>query len=152
MQLLPLVGSFIVLAQGRNWPSDPLITSIRCWEIVDPGRCRGSFKMFGYDPYAGLCIPFFYTGCGGNPNRFQSEIECINKCKMTSGELEYDTSSSSLNQGSGDDVPDLINIEQSVEVGSGSSENTDESDPIITAESYDKEITPKPIEVYVDVS
>lgn len=105
--------------------------------------------MFGYDPYAGYCIPFTYTGCGGNPNRFQSEIECINKCKMTSGELEYDTSSSSINQGSGDDVPDQLNIEESVENGSGEGSDTDESEKIINVDYYDTITTPNSTVYYV---
>ncbi|TDG51411.1 hypothetical protein AWZ03_002206 [Drosophila navojoa] len=150
MQLLPLVGSLIVLAQGHNWPNEPLFTSIRCWAIVDPGHCRGSYRMFGYDPYSGYCIPFIYTGCGGNPNRFQSEIECINKCKMSSGEMEYDSSSSSMSQGSGDDVPEQLNVGESNETGSGNNSDSDSNEPIITVDYYDTVVAPQPIEDYGD--
>ncbi|GFU46173.1 hypothetical protein TNCV_2155161 [Trichonephila clavipes] len=36
--------------------------------------------MFYYDPQLRACLPFIYSGCGGNNNRFSSRTECLSVC------------------------------------------------------------------------
>lgn len=39
-----------------------------------------SFSRWHHDLSAAMCVPFNYTGCGGNANNFRSEIECQTVC------------------------------------------------------------------------
>ncbi|KAA3670754.1 uncharacterized protein DEA37_0006623 [Paragonimus westermani] len=36
--------------------------------------------MFAYDARSGECVPFVYSGCGGNAERFRSMDECMKQC------------------------------------------------------------------------
>ncbi|KAH7730491.1 papilin [Aphelenchoides avenae] len=45
------------------------------------GNCGGIEKKWSFDISAGECRTFTYSGCDGNQNRFDSEIECYNICK-----------------------------------------------------------------------
>uniref|UniRef100_A0A914EG27 Papilin n=1 Tax=Acrobeloides nanus TaxID=290746 RepID=A0A914EG27_9BILA len=47
----------------------------------ESGSCDGSEKKWFFDAISGLCRSFTYTGCDGNANRFDSDIECYNLCK-----------------------------------------------------------------------
>ena len=44
------------------------------------GRCRAAIPVFYYNSEAGRCERFFYGGCDGNGNRFDSEEECSARC------------------------------------------------------------------------
>ncbi|XP_054153611.1 actinia tenebrosa protease inhibitors-like isoform X2 [Oppia nitens] len=46
----------------------------------DPGECDGYNPMYAYDKSANECKIFFYTGCGGNDNRFDSKLKCEYYC------------------------------------------------------------------------
>uniref|UniRef100_A0A672LA53 BPTI/Kunitz inhibitor domain-containing protein n=1 Tax=Sinocyclocheilus grahami TaxID=75366 RepID=A0A672LA53_SINGR len=37
-----------------------------------------------YNEAVGTCLPFWYGGCDGNSNRFNSEKECLQICGVTS--------------------------------------------------------------------
>lgn len=39
--------------------------------------------MYAYDLYENQCKTFFYSGCGGNPNRFKSFVECRAACNAS---------------------------------------------------------------------
>lgn len=46
------------------------------------------FKYFlHYDAEEDRCIPFVYSGEGGNPNRFENERECIRNCSDNAEKL-----------------------------------------------------------------
>jgi len=34
-----------------------------------------------YDDELVMCLSFVYKGCGGNENRFNSELECLGACR-----------------------------------------------------------------------
>jgi hypothetical protein len=36
--------------------------------------------MYAFDPASGLCLPFYYGGCGGNENRFETAEDCYRTC------------------------------------------------------------------------
>ncbi|KIH64439.1 Kunitz/Bovine pancreatic trypsin inhibitor domain protein [Ancylostoma duodenale] len=49
---------------------------------MDPGKCRGKMIRYGYDPEKNQCVPFRWTGCGGNKNRFAKKHECELACRV----------------------------------------------------------------------
>ncbi len=53
----------------------------RCELSIDPGPCDTivANTVFGFDAAIGDCVPFNY-GCGGNANRFDTYLECIQAC------------------------------------------------------------------------
>lgn len=66
----------------KNKYCDKIITD-RCIFIVNPGPCGQLIKMYAYDLYEDQCKTFFYSGCGGNPNRFKSFKECRVACNAS---------------------------------------------------------------------
>lgn len=57
-----------------------LVSAENCLKKPDPGPCRAAFKSFFYSPDAGTCQEFFYGGCRGNKNRYESWAECMDSC------------------------------------------------------------------------
>ncbi|TKR86394.1 hypothetical protein L596_010995 [Steinernema carpocapsae] len=52
-----------------------------CNSNPDRGTCKESFTVhYYYDRWAHKCRPFYFSGCGGNANRFSSERECNATC------------------------------------------------------------------------
>lgn len=50
----------------------------------DMGPCPGAVLRWYYDTTEKICKQFMYGGCQGNGNRFRSEVECKNKCHISS--------------------------------------------------------------------
>uniref|UniRef100_A0A3B3UUS4 Collagen alpha-1(XXVIII) chain n=1 Tax=Poecilia latipinna TaxID=48699 RepID=A0A3B3UUS4_9TELE len=50
----------------------------RCNLILDQGTCRNYLIRWYYDKQANACAQFWYGGCGGNENRYETEDECKN--------------------------------------------------------------------------
>ncbi|KAI9586506.1 hypothetical protein GQX74_002353 [Glossina fuscipes] len=44
------------------------------------GPCRASYLKFYYNSGTKACNEFFYGGCQGNANRFDTKEECENLC------------------------------------------------------------------------
>uniref|UniRef100_UPI00358FA01A collagen alpha-1(XXVIII) chain-like n=1 Tax=Myxine glutinosa TaxID=7769 RepID=UPI00358FA01A len=51
-----------------------------CHEPMDTGPCRSYVIKWFYDKIANGCAQFWYGGCQGNKNRFQSKEQCQTEC------------------------------------------------------------------------
>uniref|UniRef100_A0A2C9JGS2 BPTI/Kunitz inhibitor domain-containing protein n=1 Tax=Biomphalaria glabrata TaxID=6526 RepID=A0A2C9JGS2_BIOGL len=51
-----------------------------CYLSSETGLCKASIEMYHYDPSTQKCFTFYYSGCGGNDNRFESEELCLANC------------------------------------------------------------------------
>ncbi|KAK2829965.1 hypothetical protein Q5P01_017896 [Channa striata] len=54
-----------------------------CRQSLDPGPCRQYVVKWYYDPEANSCAQFWYGGCQGNTNNFETEASCTNSCVYT---------------------------------------------------------------------
>ncbi|KAK6292617.1 hypothetical protein J4Q44_G00372010 [Coregonus suidteri] len=59
-------------------PLDPL-----CNLSLDQGTCREYNIRWYYDKQANSCAQFWYGGCEGNANRFETEDECKKTCVLS---------------------------------------------------------------------
>ncbi|XP_041664553.1 collagen, type XXVIII, alpha 1a [Cheilinus undulatus] len=68
-------------------PPPPLTDSVRpdvgCTQPLDPGLCRQYEARWYYDPEANACAQFWFGGCDGNRNNFETEADCRNTCVYT---------------------------------------------------------------------
>ncbi|XP_049526498.1 BPTI/Kunitz domain-containing protein-like isoform X2 [Dermacentor silvarum] len=51
-----------------------------CAKRADPGTCAAVYPAWYFDYKRGVCKLFFFSGCGGNRNRFNTEVECQGTC------------------------------------------------------------------------
>ena len=51
-----------------------------CQDSMEIGICSNTFQRFYYNQMYNECLPFNYTGCGGNLNNFITENECNVMC------------------------------------------------------------------------
>ncbi|XP_009983251.1 PREDICTED: tissue factor pathway inhibitor [Tauraco erythrolophus] len=58
----------------------PPIPSL-CMTPMDRGLCRAKELRFFYNYSTERCLPFSYSGCGGNENNFTSRKSCLRICK-----------------------------------------------------------------------
>ncbi|VEL19755.1 unnamed protein product [Protopolystoma xenopodis] len=47
------------------------------------GDCLLSREMWYFDTRRGICDRFFYSGCGGNSNRFSTKHRCQARCQLS---------------------------------------------------------------------
>ncbi|XP_020846744.1 uncharacterized protein LOC110211635 isoform X1 [Phascolarctos cinereus] len=57
----------------------------QCQLNLDQGSCRVYVIKWYYDKKANACAQFWYGGCNGNANRFNSEDECVKTCVFFHG-------------------------------------------------------------------
>lgn len=50
---------------------------------VVAGPCSSRFLQYYYDRDSDTCQPFHYSGCSGNGNRFDTVVQCEQRCKKT---------------------------------------------------------------------
>ncbi|KAJ1350271.1 hypothetical protein KIN20_006025 [Parelaphostrongylus tenuis] len=51
-----------------------------CLLSIDRGACGGRQTRYAFNRQTSQCIPFDYTGCGGNLNNFVSMMDCMATC------------------------------------------------------------------------
>ncbi|TDH11355.1 hypothetical protein EPR50_G00060080 [Perca flavescens] len=54
----------------------------RCSHVLDPGPCRDYVVKWYYDATANSCAQFWFGGCRGNSNQFETEKSCRETCFM----------------------------------------------------------------------
>ena len=52
---------------------------------IEKGPCEAAMSAWGYNSVTGRCEHFWYGGCGGNGNNFDSEDNCIARCGKSGG-------------------------------------------------------------------
>ena len=65
-----------------------VLSSTACRMNVERGTCQGAARKWYYDYADGSCKWFWYSGCGGTPNRFESEFHCRQVCQETSPDFD----------------------------------------------------------------
>ncbi|CAH2035224.1 unnamed protein product, partial [Iphiclides podalirius] len=53
-----------------------------CFLRPDTGPCRADIIQWYYDARQGKCYRFFWGGCQGNGNRFETKDLCIEHCRL----------------------------------------------------------------------
>jgi Kunitz/Bovine pancreatic trypsin inhibitor domain/Trypsin Inhibitor like cysteine rich domain len=51
-----------------------------CEQDIVVGPCKAALLRWAYDKTAKKCVQFFYGGCSGNANRYNSKAECERAC------------------------------------------------------------------------
>ena len=53
----------------------------------DSGDCESFTPKWFYNKNTQSCEIFFYGGCGGNDNKFDTKDDCLQACSFVKGEL-----------------------------------------------------------------
>ncbi|GAV00689.1 hypothetical protein RvY_11503-2 [Ramazzottius varieornatus] len=51
-----------------------------CFLSSERGTCESNLPRWFYDSSDGVCKRFLFSGCGGNSNNFETQVDCINDC------------------------------------------------------------------------
>ncbi|XP_061704981.1 amyloid-beta precursor protein-like [Cydia pomonella] len=72
---------------GRNvdgpFPSNLRNIPYFCYQAPSKGPCGLMLNSWFFDIVTRKCMPMYYSGCGGNENRFESKAECRAYCEGT---------------------------------------------------------------------
>ncbi|XP_034127329.1 kunitz-type serine protease inhibitor B6-like [Drosophila guanche] len=52
-----------------------------CMQLRSYGNCHNRQERWYHDPWSKTCKVFYYSGCGGNYNRFISKDTCMEYCR-----------------------------------------------------------------------
>ncbi|MGH0159963.1 UNVERIFIED_CONTAM: hypothetical protein FKN15_038314 [Acipenser sinensis] len=65
-------------------------TEAVCRLPIQRGSCTTSTELWAFDSTSGKCVPFKYSSCQGNGNRFYTQKECEEYCgTLRDGEEEF---------------------------------------------------------------
>ncbi|KAK6733055.1 hypothetical protein RB195_017053 [Necator americanus] len=79
-QTLSHLRQCVLLQNGHQFGSNETFNA--CYLPIDSGLCRGSLLRYAYDSITNQCLPFMWTGCGGNMNRFKKKYKCELACRL----------------------------------------------------------------------
>ncbi|KAK1880191.1 Collagen alpha-1(XXVIII) chain [Dissostichus eleginoides] len=79
-KLVKVLGSVVGPQTPTHWLKPP---EKGCSLPLDPGSCRQYVVRWYYDPEANACAQFWFGGCEGNTNNFESESGCRLSCVYT---------------------------------------------------------------------
>lgn len=65
----------------RATTTRPVVSGPVCELDQDRGPCTQWSAKWYYDRTEGRCLRFWYGGCQGNRNRFETESECETTCR-----------------------------------------------------------------------
>lgn len=51
-----------------------------CLLVKEQGVCKGHYLRYHYDVHHEKCKTFYFSGCGGNGNRFRTTDDCFATC------------------------------------------------------------------------
>lgn len=77
-----VIGSFIFSVKCAISSSEAPSVDPRCLLSLHQGTCREYRIQWYYDKQANSCAQFWYGGCGGNDNRFETDEECKKTCVL----------------------------------------------------------------------
>ncbi|NXO61557.1 COSA1 protein, partial [Phainopepla nitens] len=72
--------SFLILFLESKLTFTDALSDPRCLEPMKPGDCWSYVVKWYYDKSGNSCGQFWYGGCNGNNNRFETEKECRETC------------------------------------------------------------------------
>ena len=67
------IGYLFVVKESKQ-------ADVDCSEEAEAGMCRAMIPRFYHDKNDGECKQFYYGGCGGNENNFETNEECEKSC------------------------------------------------------------------------
>ncbi|XP_045527734.1 papilin isoform X3 [Pieris brassicae] len=70
-------GSEAACMQRCNAPGS---LQAECILPQEAGNCTEKQPVWSFSQTENRCLPFYYTGCGGNDNQFNNEQDCVNAC------------------------------------------------------------------------
>ncbi|CAJ0608404.1 unnamed protein product [Cylicocyclus nassatus] len=53
---------------------------MRCFWAVEKGNCQEALLRYTFDRATQQCVPFIFTGCNGNANRYPTLQRCQRTC------------------------------------------------------------------------
>ncbi|XP_018614635.1 boophilin-H2 [Scleropages formosus] len=84
MRLMLIFGIYFI---GVITGTASSVDEAKCNQPVEEGTGDERTIKFYYDAAKSHCVPFFYYGQGGNDNRFDTEVSCMQACSDRHQEL-----------------------------------------------------------------